>query len=98
VANSALSAVGPGASVVPSAKWSRNSSPHCKEYEEAYIELAQRFRHLDSNVDKRLTDLNLAHVKSVDQLQEWLWYGMLWIAVAAQSLHGRNARCTKVRQ
>jgi hypothetical protein len=82
---------------VCSSKWSRDSWPHCKDYEEAHVELAQRFRHLDSIVDKCLTDLNLAHIKSVDQLEDWIWY-VIDRHRSAELTWAQRTRCTKIRQ
>jgi hypothetical protein len=56
--------------------WGRDSWPECKDYDEAHIELAQRLRQLDRVVGKCLIVLTLAHVKSVDQLQRWIWFIM----------------------
>jgi hypothetical protein len=33
-------------------KWSKDSWPHSKDYDDAHLELAKRFRHLDRIVDK----------------------------------------------
>ena len=59
-----------------SAKWSRDSWPHSKDYDDAHLELAKRLRHSDRIVDKCVFELTLSQFRSVKQLREWVWYVM----------------------
>ena len=59
-----------------SSKWSRDSWPHSKDYDDAQIELAKRLRYIDRIVDKWVCEFNLAHARSVKQFREWIWYIM----------------------
>ena len=59
-----------------SSKWSRDSWPHSKDYDDAQIELAKRLRYIDRIVDKWVCEFNLAHARSVKQFRELIWYIM----------------------